>query len=79
VSLSEAFLRTTDTFDHQEQFMKAPISSQPDTYQLQFVSRLASARNPDAWQRNFALILTASELEALKSLIDGALQGHIRQ
>jgi hypothetical protein len=65
----------TQTGDFTRQAEIAPIRSQPDTYQLQFMSRLNTARNPDAWQRNFALILTASELKALKGLIEGALKG----
>lgn len=45
----------------------------PGSYQLQFSSRLGSARFPEQWQRNFGLILGRQELQNLRELIDAVL------
>lgn len=50
-----------------------PIAAQRGSYRMQFSSQLRSARNPDAWQRNFDLILQKSELLRLKALLDAVL------
>ena len=49
------------------------IQAQPGSYSLQFSSQLTSARNPDEWQRNFALILQKQELAAMRDLINAVL------
>lgn len=51
----------------------APIAAQPGSFRLQFSSQLRSSRNPEAWQRNFDLILQRHELHRLKELLEAAL------
>jgi|GEM_PF-3327841 len=51
-----------------------PIASIPGGHSLQFSSRLDSARDPQAIQRNFEAILDRADLVALRQLIDAALQ-----
>ena len=45
----------------------------PGSYQLQFSSRLGSARFPEQWQRNFGLILGEEDLRALRDALSSAL------
>ena len=49
------------------------IASVPGSFRVQFYSQLSSARNPDEWQKNFALVLQKRELEALRDAITAAL------
>lgn len=53
-----------------------PISCLEKTYQLAFSSRLASAKNPLEFKKNFDLILTGDELTTLKTLIEQTLATH---
>lgn len=49
------------------------IAAVPGAYRVQFSSQLRSARNPQEWQTNFALVLQKNDLEALRDLISAAL------
>ena len=49
------------------------IAAVPGSYRVQFSSQLRSARNPDEWQNNFALILREDELAALRDVLSAAL------
>lgn len=49
------------------------ITGVPGSHKVQFSSRLSSARNPDEWQSNFALILSDKELECLRDVFSAAL------
>ncbi len=49
------------------------IAAVPGSYRVQFSSQLSSARNPDEWQNNFALVLQKQELAALRDVIAAAL------
>ena len=49
------------------------IAAVPGSYRVQFSSQLRSARNPQEWQTNFALVLQKNDLEALRDLISAAL------
>jgi hypothetical protein len=63
----------SQTGDFVRQVEVDAIEAQPGTYRLQFSSQLATARNPDEWQRNFVLILQKQELQAFGNLITSAL------
>lgn len=47
-----------------------PIAALDHTYQLEFSSRLATAKNPLESKKNFDLMLTRDELMVLKNLIE---------
>lgn len=49
------------------------IAALDQTYQLEFSSRLATAKNPLESKKNFDLILSADDLRVLKRLIDDVL------
>ncbi len=49
------------------------IAAEPGTYRVQFSSQLSSARNPQEWQNNFALILREADLETLRDVLNAAL------
>jgi len=49
------------------------IAAVPGSYHVQFSSQLGSARDPQAWKNNFALILTKEELETLRDVFSEAL------
>lgn len=49
------------------------IAAVPDSFQVQFTSRLSSARNPDEWRSNFSLILQEKGLKALRDEINAVL------
>ena len=49
------------------------IAAVPGSYRVQFSSQLSSARNPDEWQNNFALILREDELEKLRDVLSATL------
>jgi hypothetical protein len=51
----------------------AEIVGVPGSHRVQFSSQLCSARNPDEWQNNFALILSDKELESLRDVFSAAL------
>ena len=50
-----------------------PIAAVPGSYRVQFSSQLSSARNPEEWQNNFALILRKEDLETLRNVLSAAL------
>ncbi len=50
-----------------------PIVGLDQTYQLEFSSRLATAKNSLEMKRNFDLILSGDELLILKNLIEQTL------
>ena len=49
------------------------IEAVPGSFRVQFSSQLSSARNPEEWQNNFALILCEEDLETLRDLLSAAL------
>jgi hypothetical protein len=49
------------------------IAAVPGSYHVQFSSQLSSARNPEEWQNNFALILGEEDLVTLRDLLSAAL------
>ena len=49
------------------------IAAVSGSYRVQFSSQMSSARNPQEWQTNFALVLQKHELETLRDLITVAL------
>jgi hypothetical protein len=49
------------------------IAAVPGSFRVQFSSQLSSARNPDEWQNNFALILREDDLEKLRDVLNAAL------
>jgi hypothetical protein len=49
------------------------IAAVPGSYRVQFSSQLSSARNPDEWQNNLAMVLQKHELVALRDAIAAAL------
>jgi hypothetical protein len=53
------------------------IAAVPGAWRLQFSSQLQSARNPQEWQNNFALILHRDELAILRDALDAALAGSL--
>lgn len=63
----------TDSGHFSREVEVAPISALPGAFHLRFSSQLRSARDPDAWQRNFDLTLQRSELIRLKELLEAAL------
>jgi hypothetical protein len=65
--------RITHAGDFVRQVELQPIAAQPGSFHLQFSSQLTSARNPEEWQTNFALVLQRDELEALREVITAAL------
>ena len=67
ISTTGDFVRAVDV---------AEIAGVAGSYRVQFSSRLRSARNPDEWQNNFALILSNSELESLRDVFSAALTGN---
>ena len=68
----KAIITQTDDFAREAEV--EAITAQPGSYRLQFNSQLATARDPAAWQRNFALVLQKHELAALRDLIDAVLR-----
>jgi hypothetical protein len=59
----------TQTGDFLREVAIEPISDPQGTYHLQFSSRLLSAKDPQAVQRNFSAILTLAELGVLRELL----------
>jgi len=49
------------------------VPALPDTYHMEFSSRLLSAKNPEESQRNFAITFEREGLLELKALIDRRL------
>ena len=49
------------------------IDAVPGSYRVQFSSQLSSARNPQEWQNNFALILSEEDLQTLRDVLSAAL------
>jgi hypothetical protein len=49
------------------------IADVPGSFRVQFSSQLSSARNPQEWQNNFALILSQENLVTLREVINIAL------
>ena len=58
-------------------FIQEACLTQLDTpkgnFFLEFRSRLTSAKDPNAWQRNFSTVLTRKELESLSGLLGNTL------
>jgi hypothetical protein len=44
---------------------------------VQFSSQLSSARNPQDWQSNFALILSEADLQTLRDVLSTALPASV--
>ena len=63
----------TQTGDFQREVQVEPVDAVPGSYLLQFNSQLASARNPQEWQRNFGLVLQRQELQTLRDAINAVL------
>lgn len=51
------------------------IEALDQTYHVEFTSLLLNAKDPDAVQRNFSVILKKYELATLRDVIDRALSG----
>lgn len=51
-----------------------PIAALPEHFCLQFESKLGSAKDPQAVQRNFEAILVRDDVLALRGLLDTMLQ-----
>ena len=63
----------TNTGEFLREVQVEPIKAIPGNFLLQFNSQLATARNPDLWQRNFSLVLQRQELLTLRDAIDAVL------
>jgi hypothetical protein len=65
------------TFTKAGDFVRAveakAIAAVPGSYQVQFSSRLGSSRNPQEWQKNFALTVNKEDLETLRDVFSAAL------
>ena len=53
------------------------IDAVPGSYRVQFSSQLSSARNPQDWQSNFALILSEADLQTLRDVLSTALPASV--
>jgi len=49
------------------------LTKPADCFSLEFRSRLTSAKDPNAWQRNFLMLLERNEVEDLRALLDECL------
>jgi hypothetical protein len=49
------------------------IAAVPGLYQVQFSSQLGSSRNPQEWQKNFALTVNKEDLETLRNVFSAAV------
>lgn len=58
----------------QREISLTPIPSVPGSFHLEVSSRLFSAKDPNAKQRNFSVILEREGLQQLKRLIDRSLK-----
>lgn len=50
-----------------------PITALPGSYRVQFSSQLGTARDPQEWQNNFALIVSEDDLTSLRDVFSAAL------
>jgi hypothetical protein len=69
------FMKTTITTagDFVRAVEVVAIDAVPGSYRVQFSSQLSSARNPQDWQNNFALILSEADLQTLRDVLSVAL------
>lgn len=71
VTTMTALLTNTGSFIREVNIK--PVQAIADTFQVEFKSRLLTARNPLAYQKNFSLILDRSALLELKAIIERSL------
>lgn len=63
----------TNTGDYIREVEINPVSAMPNTFHMEFRSRLITAKNPNESQRNFSLTFERDGLLELKALVERAL------
>ena len=66
-----AMLTNTGNFIREVEI--TPVQAMADTFQVEFKSRLLTAKDPMAYQKNLSLMLDRAELLELKAVIERSL------